>query len=73
MKFAAGLTVSGVIGFIVLEALKMVMPAVTVWVIGILTILLKIILIGIVIFVVLSLLGIGFFFYKRSQRAEMEA
>ena len=73
MKFAAGLTVSGVIGFIVLEALKLVMPAVTVWVIGILTILLKIILIGVVIFVVLSLLGIGFFFYKRSQRAEMEA
>lgn len=73
MKFAAGLTVSGIIGFIVLEALKLVMPAVTVWVIGILTILLKIILIGVVIFVVLSLLGIGFFFYKRSQRAEMEA
>ena len=73
MKFAAGLTVSGIIGFIVLEALKLVMPAVTVWVIGILTILLKIILIGIAIFVVLSLLGIGFFFYKRSQRAEMEA
>lgn len=73
MRFAAGLTVSGVIGFIVLEALKMVMPAVTVWIIGILTILLKIVLIGVVIFVVLALLGIGFFFYKRSQRAEMEA
>ncbi len=72
MKFAAGLTVSGVIGFIIIEALKLMMPAVTVWIIGILTILLKIILIGIVIFVVLALVGIGYFFYKRAQRAELE-
>ena len=73
MKFAAGLTVSGVIGFIVLEALKMLMPTVTTWVMGILIIALKIVLIGFVLLLAASVIGIGIFVYKRGQKAGVEA
>jgi hypothetical protein len=73
MKFAAGLTVSGIIGFIILEALKLVMPAITVWVLGILAIALKILLVGIGLVLAAGAIGLAFFLYKRSQRSRAEA
>ena len=69
MKFAAGLTVSGIVGFIILEALKYIMPPVTVWVIGVLAFLLKAFLIMIVLGIVT---GLGIFFYRRQQKAAAE-
>ena len=69
MKFAAGLTVSGIVGFLIIEALKILMPPVTVWVIGVLTFLLKAFLILIVVGIVL---GLGIFFYRRQQKAAAE-
>lgn len=69
MKFAAGLTVSGIVGFIILEALKYLMPPVTVWVIGVLAFLLKAFLILIVLGIVL---GVGIFFYRRQQKVAAE-
>ena len=36
MKFAAGLTVTGILSFIILEALKIIMVPVTTWVLGLL-------------------------------------
>jgi type II secretory pathway component PulF len=69
MKFAAGLTVSGIVGFIILEALKILMPPVTVWVIGVLAFLLKAFLIMIVLGIVI---GLGIFFYRRQQKAATE-
>ena len=69
MKFAAGLTVSGIVGFIILEALKILMPPVTVWVIGVLAFLLKAFLIMIVLGIVI---GLGIFFYRRQQKAAAE-
>lgn len=69
MKFAAGLTVSGIVGFLIIEALKILMPPVTAWVIGVLAFLLKAFLILIVLGIVL---GLGIFFYKRQQKAAAE-
>ncbi len=66
MKLAAGLTVSGIIGFILLEALKMLMVPITIWVMGLLALALKILL------VVLGLgaaVGVGVFFIRRSMKA----
>ena len=42
MRFAAGLTATGVIGWLLLEALKILMIPVTAWVMGLLAAALKI-------------------------------
>ena len=70
MRFAAGLTVTGVLGFLLLEALKIVMVPVTAWVMGLLVVALKIFLIVIALGVVA---GVVFFIYKRQQKAAAEA
>lgn len=64
MKFAAGLTVTGVVGWLLLEALKILMVPVTAWFIAMLTLALKVVLVGVG---VLAALGVGIFFLKRSQ------
>lgn len=69
MKFAAGLTVTGILSFLLLEALKIVMVPVTAWVMALLALALKIVLICIVLGVVI---GLGVFFYKRQQKAAAE-
>ena len=66
MKLAAGLTVSGIIGFILLEALKILMVPITAWVMGLLALALKIVL---VVLGLVAALGIGVFFIRRSRQA----
>ena len=66
MRFAAGLTASGVIGFLLLEALKILMVPITAWVMGLLALALQILLVTLG---VAAALGAGFFFYRRSQQA----
>jgi len=74
MKFAAGLTVSGVVGFLVLEVLKFLVPALAAGIVGILAIALKVILIGFVLMIVAGGLGLAYFLYKRAARShEVEA
>lgn len=73
MKFAAGLTVSGVIGFIVLEVLKLLLPALAAGIMGLLALALKVVLIGLVLMVMAGGIGLAIFFYRRAQRAEAEA
>jgi hypothetical protein len=69
MKFAAGLTASGIIGFLLLEALKILMVPITAWVMGLLALALKIALVALGLG---AALGVGFFFYRRSRRASAE-
>jgi len=69
MKFAAGLTVSGVVGFLLLEALKILMVPITAWIMGLLAIALKIVLIGLG---AAAVLGVGVFVYRRSKSANAE-
>jgi hypothetical protein len=69
MKFAAGLTVSGILGFIILEALKIIMVPVTTWVLGLLVLAVKIALGLIVVGIVL---GVGVWLYRRQQQMMAE-
>ncbi len=72
MRFAAGLTVTGILGFLLLEALKIIMVPVTAWVLGLLAVALKVLLIVLVVFAVGIAIGVGVFFYKRQQKAAAE-
>ncbi len=69
MRFAAGLTATGVIGFIIIEALKILMIPVTAWVMGILAIALKVLLVSLGAF---AALGVGVFMFRRSRKASAE-
>jgi len=73
MKFAAGLTVSGILGLIVLEALKLVLPTLAVWTVGLLMFLFKALLIGMGLILAACAIGLAIFLYKRSQRSRAEA
>jgi hypothetical protein len=70
MKFAAGLTITGILGYLLLEALKILMVPITAWVMGLLALALKILLITLG---VLIALGVGVFFLRRAQKARAEA
>lgn len=70
MRFAAALTVTGIIGFIILEVLKLLMEPVIAWVIAMLALALKIALIGLGL---AAAIGVGVFFYRRSQKTEAQA
>lgn len=70
MRFAAGLTVTGIIGFLLLEALKILMVPIAAWVMGLLALALKIVLL---VLGTLAVLGVGFFLYRRSQREGAKA
>ena len=70
MKLAAGFTVSGIIGFLLLEALKILMVPITAWVMGLLALALKLFLIVISL---AAALGVGFFLLRRSQKASDSA
>jgi len=72
MRFAAGLTVTGILGFLLLEALKIIMVPVTAWVMGLLVIALKLVLFALFVLVVGVVIGVGVFFYKRHQKAAAE-
>ncbi len=70
MRFAAGLTATGVIGWLLLEALKILMVPVTAWFMGLLAAALKIALMGLAVG---AALGVGVFFFRRARKAQAEA
>jgi hypothetical protein len=69
MRFAAGLTATGIIGFLLLEALKILMVPITAWVMGLLLVALKVLLITLGL---AAALGVGVFVYRRSRKARAE-
>ncbi len=69
-RFAAGLTVSGIIVFLLLEALKILMVPLTAWLMGLLALALKILLITLGVVVAL---GVGVFVFRRSRKAREES
>lgn len=70
MKFAAGLTATGIIGWLLLEALKIVMVPVTAWVMGILAVVLKFALIALGLLVAAVVIGVGIYVVRRSRSKE---
>lgn len=73
MRFAAGITVTGIISLIVIEALKLIVPTLAVWLVAALTVLLKVLAIAVVLTLAAGAVGVGFFVYKRTQRSRGEA
>lgn len=73
MRFAAGLTATGIIGFLLLEALKILMVPITAWVMGLLAMALKILLIGVCVAAAVGAVGVGVYVYRRTQRADADA
>ena len=77
MKFAAGLTVTGVLGFILLEALKILLVPVSQWLIGVLAALLavalKVLLVGLLLGAVALVGGIVYLIYRRQKHRSAEA
>jgi hypothetical protein len=69
MRFAAGLTATGIIGFLLLEALKILMVPITAWVMGLLLVALKVLLVTLGL---ATALGVGVFVYRRSRKARAE-
>ena len=67
---AATLTVGGIIGFIILEALKILLEPVKLWLLAMLALALKLLLIGLG---VVTAVGVGVFFYRRAQKAKAGA
>ena len=70
MKLTAGLTASGIIGWLLLEALKILMVPVTAWVMAMLALALKAVLMLVAVGLAI---GVGVFFYRRSQAASVDA
>lgn len=66
MRFAGGVTVAGILGFIIVEVLKILMVPITAWVMGLLAMALKILLISLA---AATAIGVSVFFYRRSQQA----
>lgn len=66
MRFAAGLTATGIIGFLLLEILKILMVPITAWVMGLLALALKILLASVAI---AAAILVGVFMYRRSRKA----
>ena len=69
MRVAAGITATGIIGWLLLEALKILMVPITAWVMGLLAMALKIVLVTAAL---LAAVGVGVFVYRRSRRARQE-
>ncbi len=68
-KFAATLTVSGLIGFLILEALKILLAPVAAWLLGIVALAIKVVLVVLGVGVVLVVLAFSFWAYRRYRRS----
>jgi hypothetical protein len=69
MRFAAGLTAAGVIGWLLLEALKILMIPAAAWVMGLLAVALKIVLMALAVG---AALGVGVFWFRRARKVQAE-
>ena len=72
MRFAAGVTVTGVLSLLLLEALKVVLVPVSAWLLGFLVIVVKVVLIVLVVMVAAGVIGGGVWLYKRGQKSSVE-
>ena len=73
MRFAAGLTVSGIVGFLFLELLKLILPTLATWTLGVLAVVVKVVLVAVALTVGLGVLALLLFLYRRSEKARAEA
>jgi hypothetical protein len=69
MKFAATLTVSGLIGFLLLEALKILLAPIAAWLMGFVALAIKVVLVVLGAGVGLAVLALSFWVYRRYRRS----
>jgi hypothetical protein len=73
MRFAAGFTATGIIGFLLFEALKIVMAPVAAWVLGVVMVAVKVMaLVGGAALLLLAIAG-SVWGYRRWSKAREEA
>lgn len=73
MRFAAGFTATGIIGFLLFEALKIVMAPVAAWLLGVVMVAVKVlVLVGGAVLAVL-VIGGSIWGYRRWSRSREEA
>ena len=72
MKFAAGITVTGILTLLVLEALKVVMVPLAAWIVGLLALLFKVVLVVMGLATAAAFIGLAVFLYKRFNRSKAE-
>lgn len=65
MRFAAGLTITGVLGYLVMEALKILLAPVAVWLLGVVMLVTKVLLMTLGIAVLLGIAAAGYWAYRR--------
>lgn len=70
MRFAAGLTITGVVSFLLLEALKIIMVPISAWVLGILVVVVKFVLVAGALSIAALVL---FLLYRWQKKASAEA
>ncbi len=70
MRFAAGLTLTGLLGFLILEALKIILAPLSIWLLGVVVFLAKLMLGLVAAGLILVAIGLGVFLYRRYQRTE---
>jgi ABC-type uncharacterized transport system permease subunit len=68
-KFAATLTVSGLIGFLLLEALKILLAPVAAWLMGFVALAIKVVLVVLGVGLGLAVLALSFWAYRRYRRS----
>ena len=72
MKFAAGLTVTGIVGLLLMEALKIIMVPVSAWLLSVLVVVVKFVLILLAILAAAGVIGVGVWIYRRGKKASAE-
>ncbi len=70
MRFAAAATATGLLGFLLLEALKILLAPVALWLLGVVAMVVKVTAIG---FLVLLLVAVSVWAYRRWSREEIPA
>ncbi len=68
-KLAATLTVSGVLGFLILEALKILLAPVAAWLLGVVVLILQVVLVVLGIGLALTVLALSIWAYRRYRRS----
>ena len=69
MRFAAAITATGLLSFLLLEIAKLFIAPLIAWALGVLAIALKVLLLALAVG---AAIGVGVYFYRRSKNASAE-
>ncbi len=73
MRMAASLTVTGFVGFLILEALKILLAPLAAWLLVVAAFGLKIVAIAVAVLGACLAIGVGVYVYRRTRRSAVQA